>query len=66
MVTLAEWIRRKFVALVYVGSNPTRHPFFETIVYIKTFNPRMIGWQNAVAVKPQLVFNNSAQGSHLE
>ena len=27
MVTLAEWIRRKFVALVYVGSNPTRHPF---------------------------------------
>ena len=22
----------------------------------------MIGWQNAVAVKPQLVFNNSAQG----
>ena len=26
----------------------------------------MIGWQNAVAVKPQLMFNNSAQGSHLE
>ena len=51
MVTLAEWFRRKFVALVYVGSNPTRHPFFETIVYAKTFNPRMIGWQNAVAVK---------------
>ena len=26
MVTLAEWLRRKFVALVHVGSNPTRHP----------------------------------------
>ena len=26
MVTLAEWLRCKFVALVYVGSNPTRHP----------------------------------------
>ena len=26
MVTLAEWFRHKFVALVYVGSNPTRHP----------------------------------------
>jgi hypothetical protein len=26
----------------------------------------MIGWQNAVAVKQQLPFNNSAQGSHLE
>ena len=26
MVLLAEWLRRKIVILVYVGSNPTEHP----------------------------------------
>ena len=26
MVFVAEWLRRKFVALVYAGSNPVEHP----------------------------------------
>ena len=26
MVFVAEWFRRKFVALVYAGSNPVEHP----------------------------------------
>ena len=27
MVFLAEWFRRRIVVPVYVGSNPTEHPF---------------------------------------
>ena len=26
MESVAEWLRRKFVALVYIGSNPARLP----------------------------------------
>ena len=29
MVSMAEWIRRQFVALVYAGSNPVGHPILE-------------------------------------
>ena len=32
MVSVAEWFRRKFVALVYAGSNPVRHPITGTVV----------------------------------
>lgn len=32
MVFVAEWFRRKFVALVYTGSSPVRHPITGIVV----------------------------------
>ena len=37
MVFVAEWFRRKFVALVYAGSNPVEHPILILSIMVKVF-----------------------------
>lgn len=33
MVAVAEWLRRKIVVLVYVGSIPTGHPNYNILCF---------------------------------
>lgn len=53
MVYVAEWLRRKFVALVYAGSNPVVHPIMIVEVNHRTYGKTELNIDRIIAICPE-------------